>query len=213
MKQLILVIALVLAPAAALAQAVPAVQAGYVARTILDGEVIKLEEGTHVFAEDGRRRHERRVNGERTAELLLPGREQIHINYTLGVVQRAPAGVQMPLLPRMEDPSHGQRLQLAAPPAYGEVVEPTLLGEQARGPLLLHGFRVEQANRFFENWLYFPDGRGKPFVEMESVLRQTTHDGHEVIVEKQLLDVMRTTVDASLFNVPEGLVVKTIHER
>ena len=211
MKQALLAAALILVPTAALAQALPAIRADYVARTSIDGEVVKLVEGAHIFAEDGRRRHERVVDGERTAELFLPGREQININYTLGVAQRGRAGVQMPRLPRVEDPAHGQRLRLARQPARREVLTP--LGEQARGPLLLRGFRIEQEHRFFEHWLYCPGGWDRAYIEMESVLRQTIHDGREVVVEKQLTSVTRTTVDATLFSVPEGLSVKAIHRR
>lgn len=212
MKQTVLALTLtVIVPAAALAQELPVIQAEYLARTILDGEVAEQEGGTYLFTADGRQRLERVVNGERTAELIFPdAAEQVNINYNLGVVHRGPVGLP---LPRLEQPVFTNPMPHRDSSAAETVMTP--IGEQARGPLLLHGFRMEGVGRTHEIWFYVvtTSGGKTRAIELESVLRQTLHDGREVVIEKRLVEATRVAADARMFGIPEGLTVKSFHQR
>ena len=211
-------------PAMGLAQQVPAVVLEY-EEVLTDpaGTKTVVESGTHTFANDGRQRVDRVVNGERVSRILLPASgERIEVNQTLGVGVRgpnygsfaAPALERPGLSPRPIQPGTDEHGLVTSAINQSGSVGGVSLGSRAVGVLLLDGYRYSPSSCpggsvrcDVELWFYHPESQTH-YELIEMVRGVTEADGTNWSVERRVISAARTTVSAATFETPAGIEIR-----
>lgn len=194
------------------AQDVPIIEVEYQkAQLGADGVWAVVETGTHLFADDGRYRLDRRIGGETLTRIRIPvAGERIEINHALGIGMRGPdeGAFTIPA----EGPMLSRSRRSATAPFEG--IQMTSIGTKARGPLLLQGFSLGAAQCLttweceLEVWIYAPRAVGARPEVLERTIRQTRPDGTELTSTTVITSSERTTTDGAAFAPPADIPIR-----
>ena len=187
----------------------------YEAHISISGEVVRSESGTHYFGPGALYRHDTLVNGERMSVIVHNDGSRTEVNHTLRVGQRGPR--DMPFrTPSMEMSVTAQRPPVTPTPPDGPPAHATRgqsLGEQARGPILLHGYRFDlpptqegMVSRVQEVWSYVHNGE---FYDLEASDIATFADGRVAATSKRIISAQRVAGEG-IFDVPNGIDVRDV---
>ena len=184
-----------------------------------DGDPTETLTGEYYFADDGRHRHDRVVEDYQVSEIWIPEREErIALNNTLGLAARGPDDMAF-AIPGILRPIRGQQSVRGLargpdfrPPSGARVIRGEMLDQRRHGPLVLEGLHFTMPPRgrnpemSYEAWFYTSVDNDRKLIE--KVITAATDNGPVDIERMGATSIRRTTVDTSMFAVPD--VVTTV---